>query len=67
MVSVLPEYITAIKTLTYDTQQIRDGWEGIDGGTITDGEILDLIQEWAYDNLGDGFRLVDPETMEELA
>lgn len=65
--TVLPEYITAIKTVTYDTEQIRDNWEGMNDGTITDEEILDLIQEWAYDDLGDGFRLVDPETMEELA
>lgn len=64
---MLPEYITAIKTVTYDTEQIRDNWEGMNDGTITDEEILDLIQEWAYDDLGDGFRLVDPETMEELA
>ena len=64
---MLPEYITAIKTVTYDTEQIRDNWEGMNDGTITDEEILDLIQEWAYDDLGHGFRLVDPETMEELA
>jgi hypothetical protein len=58
---MLPQFVTAIKTFTYDTTIIRD-----DHPEWTDEEIIDFIDTKAYDDLGNGFSLVDPDTMEEL-
>ena len=63
----LPNYITAIRTVTYDTTLVRESlsdWYD-DPADIKDEDILALIDEWAYDDLGDGFRLLD-EDGEEL-
>ena len=63
----LPNYITAIRTVTYDTTLVRESLsEFYDSpDDIKDEDILALIDEWAYDDLGDGFRLLD-EDGEEL-
>ena len=63
----LPNYITAIRTITYDTTLVRESLsEFYDSpDDIKDEDILALIDEWAYDDLGDGFRLLD-EDGEEL-
>lgn len=63
----LPNYITAIRTVTYDTTLVRESlsdWYD-DPADIKDEDILALIDEWAYDDLGDGYRLLD-EDGEEL-
>lgn len=59
----LPEFITAIKTMTYDTAQVRQSIcdVGDDPDSVTDEEILALIDEWAYDDLGRGYILLDEE------
>ena len=58
---MLPEFVTAIKTLTYETTIIRE-----EHPEWTDAEIIDFIDTMAYDDLGKGFSLVDPDTMEYL-
>ncbi len=59
----LPEYITAIRTVTYDTTLVRESLsEFYDSPSdIKDEDILAMIDEWAYDDLGDGYRLLDEE------
>ena len=56
----LPEYITAIRTVTYDTQQIRESLQDFydDPADIRDEEILQMIDDWAYEDLGGEYRLV---------
>ena len=63
----LPNYITAIRTVTYDTTLVRESLsEFYDSpADIKDEDILAMIDEWAYDDLGDGYRLLD-EDGEEL-
>lgn len=63
----LPNYITAIRTVTYDTQQIRESLQDFydDPADIRDEEILQMVEDWAYEDLGDGYRLLD-EDGEEL-
>ncbi len=60
---MLPQYITAIKTTTYDTAQVRQFIcdVGDDPDSVTDEEILAMIDEWAYDDLGRGYILLDEE------
>ena len=59
----LPEYITAIRTITYDTTLVRESLsEFYDSpADIKDEDIVAMIDEWAYDDLGDGYRLLDEE------
>lgn len=59
----LPEYITAMRTVTYDTTLVRESLsEFYDSpADIKDEDILAMIDEWAYDDLGDGYRLLDEE------
>lgn len=63
----LPSIITAVKALAYDTQQVRESLCDFhdNPSDVTDEEILALIDEWAYDDLGRGYTLVD-ENGEEL-
>ena len=63
----LPNYITAIRTVTYDTTLVRESLsEFYDSpADIKDEDIVAMIDEWAYDDLGDGYRLLD-EDGEEL-
>lgn len=59
----LPEYITAMRTVTYDTTLVRESLsEFYDSpADIKDEDILAMIDEWAYDDLGDGYSLLDEE------
>lgn len=63
----IPNYVTAIRTVTYDVEMIRESLsEFYDSPSdIKDEDIIAMIDEWAYDDLGDGFRLLD-EDGEEL-
>ena len=63
----LPNYITAIRAVTYDTQQIRESLQDFydDPADIRDEEILQMVEDWAYEDLGSGYRLLD-EDGEEL-
>ena len=59
----LPNYVTAIRTITYDTTLVRESLsEFYDSpADIKDEDILAMIDEWAYDDLGDGYRLLDED------
>lgn len=59
----LPEYITAIRTITYNTQEIRESLHDFydDPADIRDEEILQMVEDWAYEDLGDGYRLLDEQ------
>jgi hypothetical protein len=59
---MLPRFVTAIKTITYDIEDLKDRIFP----DLTDEEIIDYIDTEAYDELGIGYRLVDPDTMEDL-
>ena len=63
----LPNYVTAIRTITYDVEMIRESLLEFydDPADIKDEDIVAMIDEWAYDDLGDGYRLLD-EDGEEL-
>ena len=65
---MIPEFITAIKTVTYDTALVREGLADFydDPSEIKDEDIIAMIDEWAYDDLGRGYILLDEEG-EELA
>ena len=51
----LPNYVTAIRTVTYDTTLVRESLsEFYDSPSdIKDEDIIALFDEWAYDDLGD--------------
>ena len=54
--TMIPEFITAMKTFTYSTSVIRDlnpDW--------TDEEIMLYIEDLAHEDLGGGFILVDED------
>ena len=57
---MLPEYITAIRSIAYNTEEIRESLSDFydDPADITDQVILDMIDEWAYEDLGGEYRLV---------
>ena len=58
---MLPQFVTAMKTITYNIEDLKDIFPD-----LTDEEIIDYIDTDAYDELGIGYRLVDPDTMEDL-
>lgn len=63
----LPEYITAIRSIAYNTKEIRESLQDFydDPADIRDEEILQMIDDWAYEDLGGEYRLLD-EDGEEL-
>ena len=63
----LPSIITAVKTMAYDTQEIRESLESFsdDPSSISDEDIIQTIDDWASEDLGYGYVLVD-EDGEEL-
>ena len=54
----LPEYITAIRSIAYNTKEIRESLEFYDDSPVSDEDIMALIDEWAYEDLGGEYRLV---------
>ena len=54
----LPEYITAIRSIAYNTQEIRESLQYYDDAPVSDEDIMALIDEWAYEDLGGEYRLV---------
>ena len=64
----LPNYITAIRTITYDVEMIRESLlEFYDGpADIKDEDIIGMIDDWASEDLGVDYRLLD-EDGNELA
>ena len=59
----LPEYITAIRTITFDTKLTRENLlDFYDGpADITDEVILGMIEEWAALDLNGDYRLLDED------
>jgi len=59
----LPNYITAIRTITYDTEQIRESLAEMveDPDSISDDDIIGLIQDWADEDLNGDYRLLDED------
>ena len=54
----LPEYITAIRSIAYNTKEIRESLQYYDDAPVSDEDIVALIDEWAYEDLGGEYRLV---------
>jgi hypothetical protein len=54
----LPEYITAIRSIAYNTKEIRESLQIYDNAPVSDEDITALIDEWAYEDLGGDYRLV---------
>ena len=54
----LPEYITAIRSIAYNTKEIRESLQIYDDSPASDEDIMALIDEWAYEDLGGEYRLV---------
>lgn len=63
----LTKFITAVTTRTYDTDQVRQSICEVrdDPDSVTDEDIIALIDEWALGDLGRGYVLLD-EDGEEL-
>ena len=63
----LPNYITAIRTITYDTEQIRESLAEMvdDPDSISDDDIIGLIQDWADEDLNGDYRLLDEDGNEQ--
>jgi len=63
----LPNYITAIRTITYDVEMIRESLLEFydDLADIKDEDIIGMIDDWASEDLGVDYRLLD-EDGEEL-
>ena len=57
----LPNYITAIRSVAYNTKEIRESLEFYDDSPAADAAIMALIDEWAYEEFGDGYRLLNDE------
>lgn len=56
----LPERINAIKSITYIPADIKDSLILMNPDMeITDEEVLDLIDEWAFEDLGGDYILQD--------
>ena len=64
----LPNYITAIRTITYDVEMIRESLLEFydDPADIKDEDIIGMIDDWASEDLGVDYRLLD-EDGNELA
>jgi hypothetical protein len=48
------KYITVTRTFTYDLDKIKQDYSELNRGgdeTITDDEVLELVKEWAYEDL----------------
>ena len=54
----LPEYITAIRSIAYNTKEIRESLQIHDNAPVSDEDMMALIDEWAYEDLGEDYRLV---------
>lgn len=63
----LPNYVTAIRTITYDVEMIRESLLQFydDPADIKDEDIIGMIDDWASEDLGVDYRLLD-EDGEEL-
>ena len=59
----LPNYVTAIRTITYDVEMIRESLLEFydDPADINDEDIIGMIDEWATEDLGVDYRLLDEE------
>lgn len=57
---MLPDFITAVKTYTYDTAKVREDYPR----ELSDQEVIDLIDEWAREDLGNGYVLLDEDGRE---
>lgn len=59
----LPNYITAIRTITYDVEMIRESLLDFydDPADIKDEDIIGMIDDWASEDLGVDYRLLDEE------
>lgn len=62
----LPNYITAIRTITYDTEMIRESLLEFydDPADIKDEDIIGMIDDWASEDLGVDYRLLDEDGKE---
>lgn len=54
----LPEYITAIRSIAYNTKEIRESLEAYGHEDVADEDIISTIEDWAYEDLGGEYRLV---------
>ena len=59
----LPNYITAIRTITYDVEMIRESLLEFydDPADIKDEDIIGMIDDWASEDLGVDYRLLDED------
>jgi len=63
----LPERINAIKTVTYDVPAIVESLEGMGMEDIDLDVVMEYIQEWVFEDLGDSYGIVfQDENGEEL-
>jgi hypothetical protein len=66
-----PKRITVTRSFTYDIEDIRLSYRETSGDTLTDDEVLDLINEWALEDHTSPISrhdlvMVDSDTGEEL-
>ena len=68
----LPSRITATRSFTYDTAEVRASYKDVHGETLTDEEIMDLIDEWITEDMRSPLSrhdvvVVNADTGEELS
>jgi len=63
----LPERVNAMRVVTYDPQEVKDSLIEMNfGGDFSDQEVLDLIAEWAVEDLGTTDFILQDQDGEEL-
>lgn len=66
----LPTRLTAMRSFTYNIEEIRDSWKDINGEEPSDDDILELVAEYYAEDLASPLSrteitLVDPDTGDE--
>ena len=54
----MPEYINAIKTVTYDGPAIVESLEQMGMEDIDLDVVMEYIQEWVFEDFGDSYGIV---------
>lgn len=64
---MLPKYINAIQTYTYDVESVRESLRELNGEEPTDADVIELIETWAAEEFGWGDYILMGPDGEEIA
>lgn len=64
---MLPERVNAMRVVTYDPQEVKDSLIEMNPDVeISDQDVLDMIEEWAYEDFGTTDFILQDQDGEEL-